>query len=620
MIYLVWVAVFFCIAGALALLFDERMEYCLAPALCGGILLLYLFGLFGLLKPGLAAVALCGAVSAGYCLVRCVHGRTLFLRQWLTPAMLLALVGVAYIAWMQRGRLVMGNDEFSHWAVTVKMMTHLDALSITQPDRMHFPEYPPATALLEYLFVRFTPNFTEGYLYRALNLLQLSLLVPYLGRFNLRRFGLACAGMGALFLLPLAFYGEFYTDLCVDGVLALLFAWTLFGWFGRRKRDKFAALWVTLGCALLTLTKSSGFALALIALALILWDSMRQRMGVLGHDRSLAHNLASQRLWLIPLGGCLAAQFSWNLLCRICLGSGGSSRTLANLASLLAPWPERYTITLSAFLRGLFLPPELEAPLRVPTILWLALGALLLGLAGQLRRTMRPSVARLRRGLLWGFGLYCVSLLYLYFFSFGEYEGTRVASQIRYLNTWLLALALLGVGLLLDCTARREASPQLPALLLAGSLAVFPYQTKQINNLVAPATQISQDQAVRAAYYTPETFPAALTEADRVYFVGDDTAVLEKLCAEYCLYPTVCDASLGHNFHLGAGYDTWADDVSPEAWADELEEHYTYVYLYSISEEFVGKYGALFAEPSSIAAGGLYRVGGSGGGLLVRIN
>lgn len=47
MIYLVWVAVFFCIAGALALLFDERMEYCLAPPLCGGILLLYLFGLFG---------------------------------------------------------------------------------------------------------------------------------------------------------------------------------------------------------------------------------------------------------------------------------------------------------------------------------------------------------------------------------------------------------------------------------------------------------------------------------------------------------------------------------------------------------------------------------------------
>ena len=147
---------------------------------------------------------------------------------------------------------------------------------------------------------------------------------------------------------------------------------------------------------------------------------------------------------------------------------------------------------------------------------------------------------------------------------------------------------------------------------------MFPYQTKQINNLVAPATQVSLDQAVRAAYYTQETFPAALTEADRVYFVGDDTAVLEKLCAEYCLYPTVCDASLGHNFHLGAGYDTWANDVSPEAWAAELEEHYTYVYLYSISEEFVGKYGALFAEPSSIAAGGLYRVGGSG--LLVRIN
>ncbi|MBQ8647305.1 MAG: hypothetical protein IJ484_04090, partial [Oscillospiraceae bacterium] len=275
MIYLLWVAVLVCIAGALALVFSEKLELCLAPAICGSVALLYLFALAGFLYIGLWVVAGCGAASAAFIALQCIRRRRAFIRTWFTPAMALFVLAVVYIAWAQGGRLAIGNDEFSHWAATVKMMVHLDALSITEAARMLFPTYPPATALLEYMFVRLTPGFTEGYLYRALNLLQVSLLIPYLSRFNLRRAGMAAAGFAALYLLPLAFYTEFYTDLCVDGTLALLFAWTLYGWFGRRRRDGFAALWVALGCFTLTLTKDSGLMFALVALVLILWDSTR---------------------------------------------------------------------------------------------------------------------------------------------------------------------------------------------------------------------------------------------------------------------------------------------------------------------------------------------------------
>ena len=622
LIYLLWVAVLVCIAGALALTFNEKLELCLAPAVCGSIALLYLFGLAGFLYAGLWAVAGCGALSAALIALQCLRQRRAFIRQWFTPAMGLFALAVVYIAWAQGGRVVIGNDEFSHWAATVKMMVHLDALSITEAGRMQFPTYPPATALFEYLFVRLTPAFTEGYLYRALNLMQVSLLVPYLSRFNLRRSGMAAAGFAALYLLPLAFYPEFYTDLCVDGTLALLFAWTLYSWFGRRKRDAFAALWAALGCFTLTLTKDSGLLFALVALLLILWDSTRQRAGTIGDERGLKAALTAQKCWLWAAGAVLLAKASWSVVCAVQLGGGGGGASvLHNLLKLLGPWPERYSITLYAFLRGLLYDPGTDAPIPVPMLLWLVLGALALGFSGQLHRTARPALMRLRRGLSLGFFVYAAGLLYLYFFKFSEYEGTRVLSQHRYLSTWLLTMAVLGVGLLLDCAARREVSRHLPMVLLACTLLVFPSQTKVINNLVAAPVQIAQDRAARLVYPTAETFPEPLAEGDRVYFIGEDTAVYESLCARYSLYPTVCDASLGHNFHLGAGYDVWATDVSADAWAAELAANYTHVYIYSISGAFVPKYGHLFADPASIAGGAVYRVDKAADAVtLVRIN
>ncbi|MBQ8648207.1 MAG: hypothetical protein IJ484_08705, partial [Oscillospiraceae bacterium] len=343
----------------------------------------------------------------------------------------------------------------------------------------------------------------------------------------------------------------------------------------------------------------------------------------IGDERGLKAALQAQKCWLWAAGAVLFAKVSWSVVCSIYLGGGSGSGTsvFTNLLKLAEPWPERYSITLFAFLRGLLYDPGTDAPIPVPMLLWVVLGALALGLAGQLHRTARPSLMRLRRGLSLGFFVYAAGLLYLYFFRFSEYEGTRVMSQQRYLSSWLLAMAVLGFGLLLDCAARREVSRQLPMALLACALLVFPSQTKVINNLVAAPIQIAQDRAVRLTYPTVETFPTALGEGDRVYFVGEDTAVYESLCARYCLYPAVCDASLGHNFHLGAGYDVWASDVSADAWAEELAANYTYVYIYSISDAFVPKYGHLFADPASIAGGAVYRVEPTAGTVsLVRIN
>ena len=277
MIYLYWVAVFTVIALALAVRFDRRLEVTFAPALFGGILVMYLFGLAGPLLWSLAAISLLGAASGVYLIVQAVRRKDLFLRRWCTPGALVLVVMVLYIAWMQAGRLAIGNDEFSHWAYTVKVMANHDQLSVWHTNELGFGEYPPALALLEYLFVRLTPDFTEGYLYRAMMLFQVSLLLPVLARFGWKRLGGALVGFAGIFLLPLAFYGQFYSDLCVDGTLALLFAYLLYAWLSTRRLQGFVTLQLSLGGAVLVLTKESGVIFALAALAFVAWKTVSLR-------------------------------------------------------------------------------------------------------------------------------------------------------------------------------------------------------------------------------------------------------------------------------------------------------------------------------------------------------
>lgn len=607
MIYLYWVAVFTVIALALAVRFDRRLEVTFAPALFGGILVMYLFGLAGPLLWSLAAISLLGAASGVYLIVQAVRRKDLFLRRWCTPGALVLVVMVLYIAWMQAGRLAIGNDEFSHWAYTVKVMANHDQLSVWHTNELGFGEYPPALALLEYLFVRLTPDFTEGYLYRAMMLFQVSLLLPVLARFGWKRLGGALVGFAGIFLLPLAFYGQFYSDLCVDGTLALLFAYLLYAWLSTRRLQGFVTLQLSLGIAVLVLTKESGVIFALAALAFVAWDGLRlARAG--GHP-------GAQRRFLIqlawPAGALVLARLSWGIVVAMQgLTAGGSGNPLSRLAGLFGPWPEKWSLTLAAFLEHLFLPVRNESILPLSPAAWLVLGLVALRLARMALPRLEASLRRLSLGLAAGFAVYCAGLLYLYFFQFSDYEATQVASLERYLGSWLLAVVLLAADLALAAWGRAEGRRALgPGCVLAAALLVMPGTSDEIRRLVAPAKGAALEQQQRAAYFTPASFPMEWTENDKLYFVAEDTASYEVLCAGYSFYPWNLGCSAGYNFNTEGDWATWANEVTADQWAETLaSEGYTYVYLYQISPSFAGKYSELFADPGDIVGGALYAV------------
>lgn len=606
MIYLYWVAIFLGMALGLSVRYGRRIEQTFAPALFVGILVMYLFGVIGPLSWGLVAVSGLGMAGAVYAVVQMIRRRRLFLHHWATPGGLVLLAAVVYIAWMQAGRLAIGNDEFSHWAYTVKVMDHYDQLSIWHAQELIFPEYPPALALLEYLFVRLTPNFTEGYLYRAMALFQVSLLLPVLAQFNWKKLTGALVGFAGLFLLPLAFYGQFYSDLCVDGTLALLFAYLLYTWVSNRHLQGFVQLSLGLGMAVLVLTKESGMVFALVALALIAWDAMYAARGnTMGNECKKT----ALRLGLLLLTTA-AAKISWSVLVAMQgLSGGGSGNLVQRAASLFAPWPEKWSLTLANFWEHLFLPTKNESVLPLSLLAWFVLGLVLLRAMRQWLPMLNGTLKRLNKGLFAGFVVYCIGLLYLYFFQFSEYEAINVASLERYLSSWLLGVVLLGAMVVLTACARDTAGNWMGCgCVLLAALLVMPGTQTEISRLVSPGKVAAVEQQQRSAYFTPHTFPFAWSENDQIYFVAEDTAVYEELCAKYSFYPNRISSSLGYNFNTAGDYALWSNEVSADAWQEVLSEDYTYVYLYKISPSFIEKYASLFEDAGDIVGGALYAV------------
>ncbi len=615
MIYLYWVAVFMAIAMALAVKFSRRIEQTFAPALFVGIIVMYLFGIAGPLVWGLGAISLLGVASGVYVIVQAVRQKQLFVKRWFTPGALILVLMVVYIAWVQGGRLAIGNDEFSHWAYTVKLMDHYDQMSVWHAGEMGYGEYPPATALLEYLFIRLTPSFTEGYLYRALMLLQVSLILPVFARFGWKKLGGALTGFAGLLLLPLAFYNEFYSDLCVDGTLALLFAYMLYAWAAGRRLQGFVTLQLALSAVVLVLTKESGVIFALTALILIGLEAIHQARGS-GQHNAVKHTCA--HLGFV-LGGILAAKISWSILVSMQhLVQGGSGNHFQRIASLFGTWPEKWSLTVASFLEHLFMPAKNGSILPLSPAVWLVFGLLLLKLAGYLLPARSRALVRMSRGLAAGFAIYCVGLLYLYFFQFSEYEATRVASLERYLGSWLLGVVMLGAYLLLAAWGRNPGKNKIgPACVLLAALLVIPGEKVYLDRLVAPAKIVAQEQEQRSAYFTPETFPFDWTNEDRLYFIAEDTAVYEQLCASYSFYPNRLGCDLGYNFDTEGEYGFWANDVSAEELKNSLKE-YTYVYLYQISPRFAPKYADLFEDKGDIVGRALYAVDTNGSDVSLR--
>jgi len=142
--------------------------------LCCAVLVLLVFGFCNLLRIGaflLVALGLAGWTAAGFALARRSRPlRNTLWRCFFCPGWLLTFVGSLLLAVLLAVRqpLFTQWDEFSFWGLAAKTVWRNDALyTLVQNTNLAARSYPPALALLSYLFCFSAKTFTPWVVFAA---------------------------------------------------------------------------------------------------------------------------------------------------------------------------------------------------------------------------------------------------------------------------------------------------------------------------------------------------------------------------------------------------------------------------------------------------------------------
>jgi len=549
---------------------------------------LYASGMTGSLLPGARLLAFTGVAlgiiglhkarkgpKAGWsCLTE--PGPVLFF----TSAILLwfTLSGAGYGAW----------DEFSHWGFAAKEMFFSN--SFPAPDSaLYLKDYPPGTALFQYYITCFT-GWSEGATYFAQALFLFSAVLA-LTATPCRKNWFRVLAIIAVSCITLALFGYKLQKLYVDLLVGFLFGLVPAAYLISGRYDAAAITRALPVLFILPLIKASGLLLALIAAAVIITDRLMSPA-----EEPAAGAPVKKRIILIILCAGLvlaplAASKSWEHRVK----SLGVSQTFTIKPSLSAIRKSfsrteatgRDKATLIKFKRSLL-------SFKIQIILLLGLSLLIL--RAEKRRLERAQVRITLGFMLFGFGVYLAGMLFMYLYSFGEYEGVRAASFGRYLNIYLLGWCVTLIALLSRVLPEdpegQKPSPAIAGIILLWVLFLsFSAASRFITRLRG-----TPDNEIRAAIQRQILNITPLIGLDKkVYIVWQDSKGYEAWILAYELAPRVT-STRSAPWSLGAPYypeDIWTADWSAQTWRKNLAG-YDLVLLAKTDKTFRDRFGSLF--------------------------
>ena len=492
-------------------------------------------------------------------------------------------------------------DEMTHWALVVKNMLTYNNFGNLGDTTTMFNQYVPATGVLMYAFNFLNPNFVNGNCYAAFDVLIISLLLPlpdyYRGK-TIPFFG----SIVALGVTVCVLKHSLFLNLRIDALIGIMGAYIyMVYWTDRGKVSGFTLAEMTLGCFALTLAKSSGVALAAIAVVFVLLD-------VLIRGRQYIKPFFSRKInWvliLLPILAIVAAKVSWSVYCKVMEVRAGWNSSEMTLPAIWAymTHPNEFQQTVNKiFWRNFFIgkPVYRAGSLQLPFVITFPL--LVLATFAVWRKK--------QKGLAVGFGVatlvvlivYAVINLFLYIFSFSYGESLKLASWPRYYGTALIMMALIWMPHLVDdYLGDKEASPKLAKGLWASGIAFLATFTIVISSVFCVFWKKDADTTL-APFQDWIVTLKTLEDTDSVYYCATDDHDRDVYIARFLATPTRCSGwqqggsyAEGRSGGIYTG-DPFNWDMTEEQLAEAVSK-YEFFWLSKTSDEFAARYGALFDE------------------------
>ncbi len=267
--------IIFCFAACLTIVLKKRIEQVIPVAVLAVILIVYVFGMFDNLRLGVCIVQILTAAGLAFLGITVLkfdkENKLKELREYiLTPGLVIYMCLFALSIFINKDRILQNYDEFNHWAVIVKNMFMYNSYGTNSESIVAFNEYPPFTAIFQYLFLDINNVYSEDIIIMAQNILYFSIIIPITKniRWN-KSFRKIFIILPLMVFVPMFFYENFYLDILVDAILGVMFAYTIYAAYDE-KDVTFKYVQIYTGIIMLALTKTSGIGLAVLALIIIL--------------------------------------------------------------------------------------------------------------------------------------------------------------------------------------------------------------------------------------------------------------------------------------------------------------------------------------------------------------
>ena len=609
------------VCAACASFLRKKFEEVMPLFLCGLIIFSYFCGLLGAISM-LSGFLWIGCIFAcAYLLFQGIrHGKE-FTASIMTPGFFLFLLLTAAVWWMARGRLYNQWDEFSHWGRAVKNMFELDALYTIPESNDGFKDYPPALALLQYLFMKTVgQGFREDIAIFSLGFLTVGMLLYPVSRFSWKNWFWCGLYAGFMFILPASYLGDYYVNTMADGLLGTLFAFVLLAHFTSRA-SRYRSVVVSAGCMVLALVKTSGMGLAFLAALVVLLDQLICERGLL--KQVGRKSVIAGALWTtLPLISVAVVKISWDVHLRA-MGAVGhwaentiNLSVIAELFSGTAP-QYRYDV-LENFALYLLRARTEGGVVHYAPVMILGIGLLL----HLWCRYLLPKEERKRADFACGAALACgfvylFSLLATYLFVLNEQEAVGLASYARYWGTMSTALLLYFTGRLLLALAQKakKGVQVVGVCVLVGTLLCLCDYRLWLNTLIfAPGNAAGTQLFRMASQATAQQVKKLNVKAPRLHLVTGDDKGKAELELEYELAPMMLPKQKTNV--MTAQTEQGGTSYTPESWGQVLDANFDYVYLYEVESGFSEKFGKMFNEPQNIREGTMWRVIRNGGGSI----
>jgi len=583
----------------------------LPTALFAVILVGYAAALAGILSAAVWIIRLWMIISLLMCLQRVIgyikNKKLPDINVFLQIAVFTA--AMAALWWICRGRMFSDWDEFSFWGISAKFTYFKDIIYTSPLFENGFKSYPPAQIILQYLFLKVPAfSFREDIAIYIPAMFSMSLLIYPAGILaDRKKYITAIFTAAVMFVVPAVIIDHPYYLTTVDMQIGIIAAFIIL--VCSMDSDKIINLTLaSMGAAVLTLYKSSGYGIAVIACiasaVLFIYD-----------NTECTGKIKKYICAFMPLITATVAKFSWNIHMNIAgveqRWTAGAENTFFDL--LAGNILEYQQQVLTAFFKTFFVTESYGGIVRFAPVGWIAV-VLCIGIASAFlaNENKRKIIISFAVTIL-GYIIFAVSQLYTYLFVFEPIEAVQLASFYRYLSTPILMMLVVSVASFCCCAGENKSVlKRLSVVAVALSLfAVSPMTWPFCNKIATAPVMSAQTQHDRYLYIRTSKYIKQLGRGEdtKLFLVSANDAGWTQMLVEYELFP---DVVLPKHTSIIAAEEMegqpWVAKLSAEEWSRMLYENFDYVYIHCPEDQFVADYLSVFEDESQVVVDRMFEV------------